>query len=106
MVLCLGEVISQKYALEYGTACLELHVGSVQPGERAIIIDDLVATDGTLSARNVLVLKWWNVLVSLVCLMSRGSAGVLESHFMFLLSRVKRINVTELRLSYTKYFTT
>ena len=51
MVLCLGEVISQKYALEYGTACLELHVGSVQPGERAIIIDDLVATDGTLSAR-------------------------------------------------------
>ncbi|KAG5034211.1 Adenine phosphoribosyltransferase 5 [Glycine soja] len=45
-----GEVISEKYALEYGTDCLELHVGAVQPGERAIIIDDLVATGGTLSA--------------------------------------------------------
>jgi len=50
MVLCLGEVISEKYALEYGTDCLELHVGAVQPGERAIVIDDLVATGGTLSA--------------------------------------------------------
>lgn len=50
MVLCLGEVISEKYALEYGTDCLELHVGAAQPGERAIIIDDLVATGGTLSA--------------------------------------------------------
>ncbi|XP_027355448.1 adenine phosphoribosyltransferase 5-like isoform X2 [Abrus precatorius] len=45
-----GEVISEKYALEYGTDCLELHVGAVQHGERAIIIDDLVATGGTLSA--------------------------------------------------------
>ncbi|KAG5048403.1 hypothetical protein JHK85_009506 [Glycine max] len=45
-----GEVISEKYALEYGTDCLELHVGAAQPGERAIIIDDLVATGGTLSA--------------------------------------------------------
>jgi len=50
MVLCLGEVISEKYALEYGTDCLELHVGAVQPGERAIVIDDLVATGGTQSA--------------------------------------------------------
>ncbi|XP_061341059.1 adenine phosphoribosyltransferase 5-like isoform X2 [Gastrolobium bilobum] len=40
-----GEVISEKYALEYGTDCLELHVGAVQPGERAIVIDDLVATE-------------------------------------------------------------
>ncbi|TKY74743.1 Adenine phosphoribosyltransferase 5 [Spatholobus suberectus] len=45
-----GEVISEKYDLEYGTDCLELHVGAVQPGERAIVIDDLVATGGTLSA--------------------------------------------------------
>ncbi|TXG62178.1 hypothetical protein EZV62_013541 [Acer yangbiense] len=45
-----GEVISEAYVLEYGTDCLEMHVGAVQPGERAIIIDDLVATGGTLSA--------------------------------------------------------
>lgn len=46
----LGEVISEKYELEYGNDCLEMHVGAVQPGERAIVIDDLVATGGTLSA--------------------------------------------------------
>ncbi|KAK2978412.1 hypothetical protein RJ640_018153 [Escallonia rubra] len=45
-----GEVISEAYELEYGTDCLEMHVGAVQPGERAVVIDDLVATGGTLSA--------------------------------------------------------
>ncbi|KAG5225263.1 adenine phosphoribosyltransferase [Salix suchowensis] len=45
-----GEVISEAYELEYGTDCLEMHVGAVEPGERAIVIDDLVATGGTLSA--------------------------------------------------------
>lgn len=46
----IGEVISEAYILEYGTDCLEMHVGAIQPGERALIIDDLVATGGTLSA--------------------------------------------------------
>ncbi|GAV75439.1 Pribosyltran domain-containing protein [Cephalotus follicularis] len=45
-----GKVISESYVLEYGTDCLEMHVGAVQPGERALVIDDLVATGGTLSA--------------------------------------------------------
>ncbi|KAK7320682.1 hypothetical protein VNO77_30380 [Canavalia gladiata] len=45
-----GEVVSEKYVLEYGTDCLEMHVGAVHPRERVIIIDDLVATGGTLSA--------------------------------------------------------
>ncbi|XP_028110041.1 adenine phosphoribosyltransferase 1, chloroplastic-like [Camellia sinensis] len=43
-----GEVISEDYELEYGTDCLEMHLGAVQPGERVLVIDDLVAT--TLSA--------------------------------------------------------
>ena len=34
--------------------CLEMHVEAVQPGERALIIDDLVATGGTLSAATTL----------------------------------------------------
>lgn len=49
-VMPAGEVISEKYVLEYGTDCLEMHVGAVQPEERVIVIDDLVATGGTLCA--------------------------------------------------------
>ncbi|GKV10337.1 hypothetical protein SLEP1_g21718 [Rubroshorea leprosula] len=45
-----GEVISEEYSLEYGTDKIEMHVGAVQPGERALVIDDLIATGGTLCA--------------------------------------------------------
>jgi adenine phosphoribosyltransferase len=57
-----GEVISEEYSLEYGTDIMEMHVGAVQAGERALVIDDLIATGGTLCAairllRNVFKLK-------------------------------------------------
>uniref|UniRef100_A0A0E0K2D1 adenine phosphoribosyltransferase n=1 Tax=Oryza punctata TaxID=4537 RepID=A0A0E0K2D1_ORYPU len=45
-----GEVISETYVLEYGTDCLQMHVGAIEPGERVLIVDDLVATGGTLCA--------------------------------------------------------
>ncbi|KAF0888938.1 hypothetical protein E2562_020156 [Oryza meyeriana var. granulata] len=45
-----GEVISEEYALEYGTDRIEMHVGAVEPNDRAIIVDDLIATGGTLCA--------------------------------------------------------
>ncbi|XP_024985948.1 adenine phosphoribosyltransferase 4 isoform X2 [Cynara cardunculus var. scolymus] len=45
-----GEVISEKYILEYGSDCLEMHVGAVESGDRALVVDDLVATGGTLCA--------------------------------------------------------
>ncbi|KAL0736129.1 hypothetical protein Bca4012_012339 [Brassica carinata] len=45
-----GKVISESYELEYGHDRLEMHVDAVEPRERVIIIDDLVATGGTLSA--------------------------------------------------------
>ncbi|KAD4888597.1 hypothetical protein E3N88_20670 [Mikania micrantha] len=45
-----GAVISEEYSLEYGTDKIEMHVGAVQAGERAIVIDDLIATGGTLLA--------------------------------------------------------
>ncbi|KAL5545230.1 hypothetical protein UlMin_009014 [Ulmus minor] len=50
ITLAIGKVILEAYELEYGQDCLEMHVGAVQPGERALLIDDLVATGGTLSA--------------------------------------------------------
>ncbi|XP_058786142.1 adenine phosphoribosyltransferase 4-like [Vicia villosa] len=45
-----GEVISEEYSLEYGTDKIEMHVGAVKSGERALVIDDLIATGGTLNA--------------------------------------------------------
>lgn len=45
-----GKVISQEYILEYGRDCLEMHVEAVAPGERALVVDDLIATGGTLGA--------------------------------------------------------
>ncbi|KAL6982997.1 adenine phosphoribosyltransferase [Sarracenia purpurea var. burkii] len=45
-----GEVISEEYSLEYGTDKIEMHVGAVQAGECALVVDDLIATGGTLCA--------------------------------------------------------
>lgn len=46
----IGEVFRQEYELEYGSDCIEMHVGAVAPGERALVVDDLIATGGTLCA--------------------------------------------------------
>lgn len=62
-----GEVISESYELEYGTDCLEMHVGAVQPGERALIIDDLVATGGTLCAATRLLERVGAEVVECAC---------------------------------------
>lgn len=52
-----GEKISQEYALEYGTAEIEVHVSDVKSGDNIVLIDDLVATGGTLVAAKQLVEK-------------------------------------------------
>jgi len=41
------DTIQQEYALEYGTAVLEIHTDAVKPGERVLVVDDLLATGGT-----------------------------------------------------------
>ena len=46
-----------EYALEYGTGTLECHVDAVRPGERVVIVDDLLATGGTAWAAGKLVEK-------------------------------------------------
>lgn len=47
--------ISRQYDLEYGTAELEIHKDAIKPGQRAVIVDDLLATGGTIRACNELV---------------------------------------------------
>lgn len=45
-----GKTVSKSYALEYGEATLEMHAADIVPGSRYLIIDDLVATGGTIEA--------------------------------------------------------
>ena len=44
------ETISQDYELEYGTATIEMHKDAIVPGQKAVIVDDLIATGGTTEA--------------------------------------------------------
>ena len=41
------EVVRQEYALEYGKAEIEIHTDSIKPGQKVVIVDDLIATGGT-----------------------------------------------------------
>ncbi len=45
-----GPTIAEHYALEYGTATMELHDDALQAGERVLLVDDLIATGGTAAA--------------------------------------------------------
>lgn len=42
--------VAESYALEYGTATVELHTDAVTPGQRVLLVDDLIATGGTMLA--------------------------------------------------------
>ena len=42
--------ISEEYALEYGTATIEIHEDAIKPGQKVVLVDDLMATGGTMEA--------------------------------------------------------
>ncbi len=44
------EIVSEEYELEYGTDVIEMHSSSVGPGQRVLLVDDLIATGGTAAA--------------------------------------------------------
>ena len=60
-----GEIVSSRYDLEYGTACVELQKDSIQRGERVVVIDDVLATGGTSAATVTLVEQLGGQLVGL-----------------------------------------
>ncbi len=41
---------AEEYALEYGTDCLEIHLDAIKPGQQVLMVDDLLATGGTMAA--------------------------------------------------------
>jgi adenine phosphoribosyltransferase len=58
------ETIRETYALEYGEAALELHIDALRPGERVLVVDDVLATGGTAEAVGRLVARQGAELVA------------------------------------------
>lgn len=63
------EVVSKKYDLEYGTAEIQIHKDAIKPGDRVVLVDDLIATGGTISAIGDLVEELGGKVVKAVFLM-------------------------------------
>lgn len=63
------ETLSMEYDLEYGSAVIEMHKDSIKPGQKVVIIDDLIATGGTIEAITKLVEQLGGEVVKIVFLM-------------------------------------
>ena len=63
------ETISEEYALEYGTATIEIHKDAIQPGQKVVIVDDLIATGGTTEAASHMIERLGGEVVKVVFLM-------------------------------------
>lgn len=63
------ETVSMEYGLEYGSAVIEMHKDSIKPGQKVVIIDDLIATGGTIEAITKLVEQLGGEVVKIVFLM-------------------------------------
>ena len=61
--------VSAKYDLEYGSAEIEMHKDSVKPGQKVVLVDDLIATGGTIEAAAKLVEELGGEVVKIIFLM-------------------------------------
>ena len=68
------ETISEEYSLEYGTAEIEIHTDAIKEGQKVVIVDDLIATGGTVKAAINLVERLGGEVVS--CLFLTELAGL------------------------------
>ncbi|MFR1202197.1 MAG: adenine phosphoribosyltransferase [Blautia sp.] len=63
------ETISQSYDLEYGQAEIEIHKDAIKPGQKIVIVDDLIATGGTMEAAVKLIEELGGEVVKILFLM-------------------------------------
>lgn len=61
--------VSRTYDLEYGTATIEIHKDAIKPGQKVVIIDDLIATGGTIEAAAKLIEELGGEVVKIIFLM-------------------------------------
>ncbi|MCR5055082.1 MAG: adenine phosphoribosyltransferase [Lachnospiraceae bacterium] len=64
-----AETVSAEYELEYGKAEIEIHKDAIKPGQKVVLVDDLIATGGTIAAAAGLVEKLGGEVVKIVFLM-------------------------------------
>ena len=63
------ETVSAEYELEYGKAEIEMHKDAIQPGQKVVLVDDLIATGGTIEAAARLVEELGSEVVKIIFLM-------------------------------------
>ena len=63
------ETVEMSYDLEYGSATIEMHKDSIKPGQKVVLIDDLIATGGTIKAAAKLVEELGGEVVKILFLM-------------------------------------
>ena len=64
-----AETVEQTYDLEYGTATIEMHKDSIKPGQKVVLVDDLIATGGTIETAAKLVEKLGGEVVKMLFVM-------------------------------------
>ena len=67
-----ADTVEQKYDLEYGTDTLEIHKDAVTPGQRVLIVDDLLATGGTIQATCKLIEKLGGAVAGILIMIELG----------------------------------
>jgi len=70
-----AEVVSQEYALEYGTDRIEIHKDALRKGERVLLVDDLLATGGTALASAALIEKLGGVVAEMTFIVDLPEVG-------------------------------
>ena len=63
------ETVSAEYELEYGKAEIEMHKDAIRPGQKVVLVDDLIATGGTIEAAARLVEELGGEVVKIIFLM-------------------------------------
>ena len=70
-----GKTVRQEYALEYGTDVIEMQEDAIEPGQRVVVLDDLLATGGTLNATIALSRKMGAEVTGAACIIELAFLG-------------------------------
>jgi len=84
------KTISEPYTLEYGKDIVEMHIDAIQKGERVLVVDDLIATGGTISAATKLVEKLEGEIVECVFIVELPDLNGMEK-----IKKYKAFTLTE-----------